>query len=385
MSERRRHPCVVSTRECAFPIHGLVSSSSFPRISLTYCRINIKYGGYDVTKLLLRLSLQNSFPYSKINLWCRYDFLIAEELKCKYTTLHDGDVSMQTHDFYLRRPEKATQKYTFRVYDEVYLAPMSHFKPALTDHSHKLEGRRSLWERSYDIYDNMPNDQMSGAQQALYQSLSSKLTEVADGAPEAPPPRLFGAHLNPADLTPRSSVAGSPVPETSTPVPGAATPSGQGGVQGGEMTANGSVAGGAPVTSGGLTPHQIAMREWDEYDSTVPTMPLDRAVIDSITHAAKGDEKKMRDFFAGIMVVGGAGAVPGFRDTLEDRIRGGLAGRDVSILIGVPPRELDMQVIAWKGASVFGKLRHTNDSWVKQREYDMLGNRVLTLKCMWNF
>lgn len=345
-------------------------------------RINIKYGGRDVTELFIRMSLQNAFPYKEINLWRRYDFLLAEELKSKLLTLSDGDVSVQAHDFHLRRPEQDTRKYSFRVYNEIYLAPLSHFKPDLVNHDHKLVGRRRLWERSYDIYDNMPNDPMSSAQAALYQSLSSKLTEAANAPDAAPVPRPFGAHLNPADITPRSSVAGSPGPEgyTYTPNAGAATPSGAGG----DLTANGSVAGGGSALAGGLTPYQVALRMWEEYDKTAPIMLLDQAVIDSISHAAKGDEKKMRDFFAGIMVVGGGGAVPGFRDMLEERIRARL-GRDMQILIGVPPRELDMQVIAWKGAAVFGKLRTTNDSWVARREYDMLGTRLLTHKCMWGF
>ncbi|KAF8250940.1 actin-like ATPase domain-containing protein, partial [Wilcoxina mikolae CBS 423.85] len=304
-------------------------------------RVNLKYGGQDITELFFRLILQNSFPYKSINLWRRYDFLLAEELKLKLTSLADGDVTVANHDFHLRRPDKDTKKYTFRIYDEIYLAPKSHFNPTITDHSHKLAGRRSLWERSYDIYDNMPNDPMSTAQAAIYQSLSSKLTEVANSAPEPPVPRPFGAHLNPAEITPRSSVAGSPGPELATPVPGIATPSGQG-----EITANGSIAGGVSAASGGLSPRQVAMRMWEEYDKVVPIIPLDKAVMDSISHAAKGDEKKMRDFFAGIMVVGGGGAVPGFRDALEEKIRIEL-GRDMQILIGVPPRELDMQVIAW--------------------------------------
>lgn len=339
-------------------------------------RINLKYGGFDVTELLFRLMLSNSFPYKSINLNRRYDFLLAEELKCKLITLNDGDVLVSNPEFHLRRPDKDTKKYTFRVYDEVYLAPLSYFKPALLDHSHKLQGRRSLWDRSYDIYDNMPNDPTSTAQAALYQTLSPKLsTEAASAAEAVPAPRPFGAHLNPTDSTPRSSVAGSPAPDLrNSPNPaGAATPSGQG---------EQSVAGG--TTSAVANPYDVAMKMWDEYDKTVPIMPVDRAVIDSISHAAKGDEKKMRDFYTGIIVVGGGGAVPGFRDLLEERLRSVL-GRDMQLVIGVPPRELDMQVLVWKGASVFGKLRHTNDSWVKQREYDILGNRVLTLKCMWNF
>lgn len=334
----------------------------------------------DVTELLFRLMLQNSFPYKSLDLNRRYDFLLAEELKFKLVSLSDGDVTVATHEFHLRRPDKDTKKFSFRIYDEMYLAPLSHFNPTLLDHQHKLQGRRSLWDRSYDIYDDMPNDPMSTAQSAIYQSLSTKVQEPA---PEAPAPRPFGAHLAPIDTTPRSSVAGSPGPESQTPLPGAATPSGQGEA----ATANGSVAGGVSAAAGGLSPKEVAMRMWEDYDSVIPVCALDKAVIDSISHAAKGDEKKMRDFFAGIMVVGGGGAVAGFRDELEGRIKARLQreGREFQVLIGVPPRELDSKVICWKGASVFGKLRGTNDSWVRQREYDILGQRVLVQRCMWGF
>ncbi|KAI5782655.1 hypothetical protein EDC01DRAFT_619162 [Geopyxis carbonaria] len=350
---------------------------------LAESRINIKYGGSDVTEVFFRLLLQNSFPYKSINLNRRYDFLLAEELKCKYTTLQDSEITVQNPDFHLRRPEKDTKKYMIRVYDEPYLAPMTHFKPSIISHAHKLAGRRSLYQRSYDIYDAMPNDPISTAQAALYQSLSTRLANDAANPPAARP--AFGAHLNPSDTTPHSSTAGSPAPEVmGTPAPGAITPSiADGG--------NGSGSVGVSAATGGASPVEVAMRVWAEYDRTVPILPLDRAVIDSISHAAKGDDKKMRDFFAGIMVVGGGACVPGFNHVLEERVRaakaatGAAGAAEFNVIIGVPPRELDQKVIVWKGASVFGKLRHTNDSWIKQREYDMLGGRLLTHKCMWNF
>jgi actin-related protein 8 len=87
-------------------------------------RLNLKYGGRDVTKALVKMMLSYSFPYRDINLCRRYDFLLAEELKAKYATLNDSDVSVQAHDFHLRTPEKDTKKYHFKTYDEVMLAPL---------------------------------------------------------------------------------------------------------------------------------------------------------------------------------------------------------------------------------------------------------------------
>jgi actin-related protein 8 len=33
---------------------------------------------------------------------------------------------------------------------------------------------------------------------------------------------------------------------------------------------------------------------------------------------------------------------------------------------------------------VFGRLKG-NDAWIAQRDYDMLGSRLLTYKCLWQY
>lgn len=277
----------------------------------------------------------------------------------------------------------------------------THYNPNLLNHDEKLIGRRSLWERSYDLYDGHPNDPLSSAQLSLFQTLAPRPSS-ADGKqsngnaesfngtnsnPAATPVRppqpgfpSFGAHLNTTlDTTPRSSVAGSPGPEGTPGAPGTATPLAPG-ANGMMIFGGGSVAGGPPHIGG-----KSLLEQAEERDRTVPIMPLDRAIVESITHAAKGEEKKIRDFLSGIMVVGGGGLVSGFNHMLEEKMRILKPSKDYQIIISVPPRELDPQVIVWKGASVFGKLRGTNDSWIRQQEYDILGSRLLTYKCLWNF
>ena len=66
----------------------------------------------------------SQFPYRDINLWRRYDYLLAEELKLKYYTLNDAVISVQVCDFHLRAPGSDTKKYSFKCYDEVMIAPM---------------------------------------------------------------------------------------------------------------------------------------------------------------------------------------------------------------------------------------------------------------------
>jgi len=171
------------------------------------------------------------------------------------------------------------------------------------------------------------------------------------------------SRLNDLDTTPRSSMAGSPAPEgNGTPAPGgAATP------------AVGAIGGPAEAKSLAVI----------QRDSILPIIPLDAAILTSITHGARDDDRKTRDFLGGVMVIGGGSQFPGFYTYLEERMKELRPGFAKDIMIGTPPRELDPQVVVWKGGSVFGKLRGTNDSWIGRMEYDRLGSRLLAYKCMW--
>ena len=83
------------------------------------------------------------------------------------------------------------------------------------------------------------------------------------------------------------------------------------------------------------------------------------------------------------MVIGGGSQIPGFCTFLEERLKELRPTYAKDIMIGTPPRELDPQGVVWKGGSVFGKLRGTNDGWIGRLEYDRLGARALAYKCMW--
>jgi actin-related protein 8 len=121
----------------------------------------------------------------------------------------------------------------------------------------------------------------------------------------------------------------------------------------------------------------------EEREKTLPIVPLDQAILESVTQGARRDERKLRDFLGGIMLVGGGSKTPGLREFLETRLREQRPFYGKEILVGPPPREFDPQVVIWKGGSVFGRLSPAgNDSWISKYEYDMLGSRLLNNKCM---
>jgi actin-related protein 8 len=358
-------------------------------------RMNLKYGGWDITELFVKMMLADQFPYTDINLKRRYDLLLAEELKERFVSMNEQDVTTQHYDFHLRAAGQDTRKYMFKTFDEPMLAPLAFWYPGVLDHSAKLAGRHTVVDRSYDLYDGTPNDPYSIAQSAAQAWTSQWLPGIiAPAAPEPiPTPLVTATPSKPkpfnllsrlphddAESTPRSSVAGSPAPDgTSTPQPRDSP-----GPDGGKESSTPAASGGAntgPVVDKATE----ALRLAKERDRILPLLPLDHAIYTSIREASRHDERKMRDFFTTITVVGGGSKIPGFVKFLEEKIKEMVPG-----LIGekgvATPGSLDPGVVVWKGGSVFARLSGSgNDSWIWGGEYDLLGAKLLAQKCMWNW
>ena len=135
-----------------------------------------------------------------------------------------------------------------------------------------------------------------------------------------------------------------------------------------------------PIEGFQRTPKSLAA----ERDAVLPVAPLDIAIMTSIQNAAKGDEKKVKELLGSIMVVGGGAKIPGFGPYLEEKLKARRPDLSEKILVSRSAREMDEQVVVWKGASVFAKLP-TNDSWITGYEYKMLGTRVIYHKALWQY
>ena len=384
-------------------------------------RINLKYGGFDVTETFVKMLLYDHFPYQDINLQRRYDFLLAEELKQKHCTMNQADISVQLYQFHLRVPNQPTHKYQFKTYDEVLLAPMGFYEPAIFDNATKLRGRRTLIERTYNAYDvDIPDDPVSAAQVAILAldrpsvlpsgALPGFVSSEAAATPskdKAQPFNFLARGGIGGDLaaTPSTSKAPSPAPEAaagaSTPVPppfvfgagsggGAASPAPSGRNGGTPAPTGPSSQQAQPSTTGSgllqLDPlfHRSAKDIAIERDSVLPLAPLDIAIMTSIQNAAKGDERKLKDFLGSVMAVGGGAKTPHFATYLEERLKARRPDLVDRILVSRSARDMDEQVVVWKGASVFAKLA-ANDSWITPYEYAYLGPRILHHKVLWQW
>lgn len=459
-------------------------------------RVNLKFGGDDVVIALAKLLLMSSFPYAELNLARAYDFSLIEDLKHRYATTNDADITVQLYTFIKRTPGQAAEKFQFKVFEEVMLAPLGFFYPDVFDQTDKqntwcyktkqtlksafeeeeetpkvslkkktdenddleddpksqwetvVPARYSLFPRSYDIYDSIPNDPESAAQYAIArQKLTVYNMPVGPNAVSRTPNNNNNNNIT-TSTSAKPSENGSSVAGTSrnTPVPGNTTndegtlknnsneeettdipvdpvlfaltgldhaiiesitqaglsklqAAGQipGGIIG--VSASGSTSGStnAGSSSGGGGPSGATSSSTGggggggsgtgtNNPSAVQqhSNSIDPAtIISNLASAEQG-------FYENLLIVGGAAAkLPGFNTLLTDRVGMWLshAGHPVPAEISVmpAPREMDPQVLTWKGGGVFAKLKIVSECWISSDDWDMLGNRALQYKTLFAY
>jgi actin-related protein 8 len=122
-------------------------------------RINLKYGGDDITEYWTRLLLRSSFPWAEVDLAKSVDRRALQFAKERGCTLFESDVAMQVGETIVRNRGQRTRKFSWRVYEEIYLAPLALFLPSVMEKSEKMPTRHTVIPRSTDLYDGTFNDQ----------------------------------------------------------------------------------------------------------------------------------------------------------------------------------------------------------------------------------
>jgi actin-related protein 8 len=331
-------------------------------------RVSLSYGGDDITKFFYSLLQESSFPMA-YDFKKPYEWRELEQLKEKFITFTDANVTVQLYNFMKRYPDKLSEKYEFKVFDEVILAPMALFFPKMFK---KTLGEKYTTRQSVDIYSGESNNPKSGTQKDVM--LSELYSDMLD--------LDIVKKLNQDD-------------------------------------------------------------EGVEFDTAVIS-PLDKAIIQSITNAAREDYTKLKSFYANLLIVGGGSKIesldfiltdriniwrpkllaiqqlPEFIKQLEsivvkfekehemskqtddqelDRLQHELDSlieqelnqflEQVNTIIPVEvlpsPRDIDPSVLTWKGGSVYSRLKLIQELWITERDWDLLGSRVLQHKSLWNY
>lgn len=401
-------------------------------------RILLDYGGDDITTTFVKLLLESAFPYNDIDLLLKGDdWELAQQLKEQFVTCQDADIAVQLYSFYRQKCGQMTEKYEFKVFDEVMLAPLGLFYPALFEkHLEKPKRDGLLFPVSRDQYLTKPNNPFSQAQESLIKGeVTCNMTEE----------ELLYKLL---DLK-QAKLAINPA--TNKPKP---------------------------------TKTSLLDRV------TLDSIPLEKAIVELITNAGLAtDFEKTRKFYDNLLVVGGGFAkISGFDLVLSDRINiwrprflstslvddvvdkcivekkrfekerqaliaelkekksgngspglkpngssnneisrtgtpaengtGQANGDEVELTpeelqsidkqvkiafdieelelvsdkgqtLGVnvlpPPREFDPEMLTWKGASVFGRIKVITELWISHNDWDLLQSRCLYYKSLFTY
>ncbi|KZT27931.1 actin-like ATPase domain-containing protein [Neolentinus lepideus HHB14362 ss-1] len=370
-------------------------------------RISLNIGGNDVTEFLYVLLDRINFPYRDIDLARWYDWEVMEDLKKRLCTLSEAEVALNLYDFAVKQPNKPTQKYGLRAYDEIILAPMCIFEPRVIEFDRKRIGMRP--SSHPDVTEEIveaPTDHVTQAMLISTQHLLPAAEIAQAPIPEAPHvanvPGAEGTTMDvegqtasaaaegdqalgtaPGDMpmdvvkaveaskTTSATVQTTPAASataTASPAPRPATPpSFQPVLQ-------------AQVPATPLYPGGYAIDVCFEASK----LPLDVAIFNS-ARAAGGDEK-IRKYLQAVLVVGGGARLAGMAHALESRLQAiatPLVPNMEKVQIIPPPKDVDPQVLQWKGAAVLGKMEGVSDLWLTPKDWDVLGMRGLKERCFY--
>ncbi|KAG0023476.1 actin-like protein arp8 [Entomortierella chlamydospora] len=349
-------------------------------ICIPNSRAVLKYGGDDITRCFTALVKRTGFPYQELDLAQTYDWRLMEELKEKWCTMNEADLTVQVYNFFVRRPEKQTEKYQVKVYDEVALSPMCLFFPGVI--------RRWIEEREInptfakitnyeDINEDAPPISLTNQSQKKSSAAAAIAAAARAGTPSLMVPGEENNTNTNGNATPSVGTPGAtPVP---TPTPSAVP-----------TTPAASAAILAPtVIPFAMEPSVTTTdKSWeiagtigkDHFSSLVA---LDVVVAQSISNC--GSEERSKKLYGSIILVGGGGMIKGFDRVLEDRLFQALPAtlttvEKVEVLPS--PRDMDPRLLVWKGASVLGKLETAKELWIKPLEWELMGRKILRDKAL---
>jgi len=295
-----------------------------------------------------------------------YDWNVMEDLKARLCTLGDSDVALNLYDFIVRRPNKLTEKYGLRAYDEIILAPMCLFEPRVIEFESKRENFHPIGQNVTEEIIGHPGDVVTNAMvistQHLMPNAESEPLTTPGPEPTVQPKVEADAQAMDVDLgRPAENQVVDVEEDTKVPVSQS------------EQTCQPSQAQPAPSYPGGYA---------IDVCFEASKLPLDVAIFNS-ARAAGGDEK-IRKYLQAVLVIGGSALIPGMAHALESRLQAiatPLVPNMEKVQIIPPPKEVDPRVLTWKGAAVLGKMEGISDLWVTLSDWNMFGVRALKERC----
>ncbi|ELT94986.1 hypothetical protein CAPTEDRAFT_229124 [Capitella teleta] len=309
-------------------------------ISQTNTRLTMDFGGSDITRCFHWLLLRCGFPYKECSLADRMDALFLQELKETYCHMDQDLCGRHGLHMNLNRPGEPVVKYTMYAGDERLLAPLGVFHPEMFGLAgeqlcHKVEMKISDPADPFD--DDYLKQTMSRHEQAA-RAIAARKRENAEKA------TADQSMVEDADLDDEDTV------DPSEPT----------------------------------DPSQPKRQEESLNTMDLSLIGIDQAILQSIERCENDDMK--RRMYSCVMVIGGGLMFPGLHGWLQHllwtQMPAAMRLSIESMDIITKTKDLDPQVICWKGAAVVSLMDTTHELWITQSEWTQLGVRILREKAM---
>ncbi|TIC64285.1 actin-like ATPase domain-containing protein [Wallemia mellicola] len=122
-------------------------------VVLPESRMELAYGGDDVTEFLHDLLKEAAFPYKEADLTKSWDWSIFQGMKEKVCNLNENDLAVILHEVNVRKPDTTTTKYSIKIYEDSIKAPTCLFNPRVLEFDKKLRPKNQLWGDSESTLD----------------------------------------------------------------------------------------------------------------------------------------------------------------------------------------------------------------------------------------
>lgn len=228
--------------------------------------IALDFGSDDVTRLYAELLKKSSFPLKDWDIGTQAGWNMAEDLKMDTVTYSDIDITIKIINAFYRVAGQDTKQIEFQVYEEVILAVIAFFFPKafqlLQNEATPIEEGRlyKFLPVSRDYYNDSLNDNRSLAQVSCLDE-SNYCNQTDERI-------LFKSLVTYADRV-----------------------------------------------------ESLHNNKQTEHDERLNYIPLDQAIVESITNACLAtDMSRSPQFYENILVVGGGSKIPAFDTILKDRI-----------------------------------------------------------------
>lgn len=328
-------------------------------------RLCLAYGGSDVTRTFFWLLQRAGFPYRDCQLSNRLDCHLLQQLKETFCHLNQDISGLQDHEFQTRFPEAPALLYQIRLGDEKLQAPMGLFYPT----TFGIVGQKmtSLQYRSQgDSEDPYDEHYLLATQSKQDQSSKSGADRKALSRPAGTLDSEMSGQGVSGDLSelPRGCGSGSIVG-------GSQSEMDMSGTQGECLLGSGEIE--EPL-SAHLSRKSAIMSQFES-----KALGLDKAILHSIDCCASDETK--RKMYSSILVVGGGLMFHGAQEFLLHRIINKMPPSFRRLVDNVEvitrPKDMDPQLISWKGGAVLACLDTTQEMWIHQGEWQRFGVRML--------